>query len=372
MNDVFAVADLFVDLVRRKAPQDVALIVYYGSYAMGSATPQSDLDLYYIPDPGKAGALYRSIVYQGCPFEFWGVSWDFAERIATGKHHWCVAPSIIANAQVLYTRSEADSARFAELQATIARLQQPESRTAMIKLAQETFHNTASPLYRLAIATSKHDVAGAHWVGAQLIDAVLDSLALLNQVFFVKNWASDITQLDQLQTRPDNLRERIETILMDNDLSVAQRTAEALVADTRALILAQTHTIKADAPVADVFDGFYAAIQEYVNKILTACERQNWINASVVSAQMQKDVAFVLAYAVDGIPFSEFNVFGEYRAALDRFGFPDLTPGVEARDGEQLAALAREFRAVFQSFLAQHNVALQSADTLDALKRLIG
>ncbi|MFN8374081.1 MAG: nucleotidyltransferase domain-containing protein [Anaerolineae bacterium] len=372
MPDVFAAAKLFVDLVRREAPDDVALIVYYGSYALGSATPHSDLDLYYIPDAGKGGALYRSIVYQGCPFEFWGVSWDFAERIAAGKHRWCVAPSIIANAKVLYARAPADEERFTALQANIAHLQQPASKGQMLKLAQETFQNSAAPLYRLTLAEAQQDSTGVRWAAAQLVDVLLDCLALVNQTFFSKNWASNIAQLEQLSLRPEGLRERIMTLLTEAQLSHVVGTAQRLAADTRAIILSQTRTLNETASASGVFNGYYPAIREYVNKILSACARDNWANASVVAAQMQKEMAMMLAYAEDGIPYSEFSVFAEYRGAFDRLGFPDLSPAVDGHDLAQLAALTQRFEAAAQAYLQQQGVTLNVAETWDSLKALIG
>ncbi len=371
MPDVFAVADLLVDLVRRQAADDVALIVYYGSHATGTAGPRSDLDLYYIPDDGKGEALYRSIIFQECPFEFWGISWEFAGRIASGRHRWAVAPSIIANAKILHARSPEDEARFATLQATIARLQQPESRPEMIRLAQEVFDSVAAPLYRIMTAAVSQDRASAQWAVVQVIDAVLDCLALMNQTFLVKNWASDLSQIERLAIRPAHLGERIQALLLESNLAKVRDQAERLAAETRTLLLTETRA----CPIPggpDTFVGYYPAIKEYVNKILSACERRDWVNASVVAAQMQRELAVMLASTEDRLSCSDTCLLGEFRAASDRLGFPDLWDAVAARDIDQLAHLTRQFESQVQALLTERGIALNSAETLEDLRALIG
>jgi hypothetical protein len=375
MTDVFKVADLFVDLVRREAPADVALIVYYGSYATGTATATSDLDLFYIPDEGKESAmyerLYRSVIYQDRAFEFWPVSWAFAERIASGQHHWCVAPSIIANARVLYARSEADTQRFAALQAQIAAQQKPENRGAMIKQAHDAFQPATQALYRVQVAADQGDLIGVRWACTQLVDALLDALALLNQTFFAKNWASDMTQLAQLTIQPDDLAARIEALITTADLDAAHRQAARLTADVRAVITAETRTLHEEADLAGMLAGYYAAIQEYANKILTACARGNRVNAHVVAAQMQQEWANMLAYGVGGVPYSSLHVFAEFRAVVDDLGMPDLAPALRADDLDRLAALTRAYMQAAEAFFAQHGIRLNRADTLADLRVII-
>lgn len=65
MIDVFQVADVFLQHAFHKHGRDIGIIAYYGSHALGNASPTSDLDLIYIPDDGKAAALVNCFVLDG-------------------------------------------------------------------------------------------------------------------------------------------------------------------------------------------------------------------------------------------------------------------------------------------------------------------
>jgi hypothetical protein len=370
--DVFGVADLLVDLTRRTRGDSVAIIAYYGSYAIGTASEKSDLDIYYIPDDDKAGDLYRSLVYDGRAFEFWPVSWDFAGRIASGKHRWSVAPSIIANAQVVYARSEADRARFVALHDQIAALQMPEKRLAMVRQALETFKAAAFHLDRMGLALSHEDPLGARWAGIELINVLLDCLALASQTFFPRTWSADLAQLDLLTVQPEGLCESIETIVSGDDLHINFNTAADLVMATRAVLFEQQQSVADPVPAQRMFSGYYAGVYEYVLKVVSACARNDRVAAGAIATQLQAETALMLAQAETGLPVSDFNVCCEYRAVLDEHGFPDMAAAVGSADFDRIAALAWEFDARARAYFDSAGVPLAVAETVDELKALIG
>ena len=144
MSDVFKIAEILISHAVRAHKDEVAIIAYYGSHARGLASPTSDLDIFYIPDEGKAGSLCSQFIIDGLPYDFWPVSWKFAEDIANARSErpWAVAASLIADAKVLYHRSQQDLTRFNALKARIAELTRPESRRIMVERALDEFKNT--------------------------------------------------------------------------------------------------------------------------------------------------------------------------------------------------------------------------------------
>jgi len=142
MPDVFKIAEILVSHAVRAHKDEVAIIAYCGSYAKGTASPTSDLDVYYIPDEGKAKSLSSQFIIDGLPYDFWAVPWKFAEDIANARSRrpWAVAASLIADTKVLYHRSQEDLDRFNALKARIKELTRPESRKIMVERKTHFFN----------------------------------------------------------------------------------------------------------------------------------------------------------------------------------------------------------------------------------------
>ncbi len=367
MIDVFRIANLFVEKIQKDFPNDVALVVYYGSYATGSATATSDLDFYYIPESAQADQLYRSFVFEGRPFEFWGVSWGFAQKIAAGKHHWSVAPSIIANAKVLYTRTEQDLLRFQELQKQIASLKNPQNKPLAMQQAVEEFRTIQSKFGQVTINYQTGYLPGTRWAACQLINSVLDCLALINQVYFVKDWASEPEQIHQLNQRPEGLLDLIQTITTTGDVERLLQAAQQLMEGTRKILVANIPVSPNQQSAAEILSGYYAAIKEYTNKIISACEKGNWIKAGVITAQIQTEWTLTLALLEDKLHHYEQEPYRSYQDAYKRLQFPDLAAQITSKNLPQIAEQAKTFDQMARKYILDRGAQLNEPETFDEL-----
>jgi Nucleotidyltransferase domain len=102
-----AVAEVLAAHVRERCPNDVDLVAYYGSSARGTATAESDLDIFYVPAEGRDPPLAHSLLVGGRLVDFWPLPWPklrgFADGTARG---WAFAPAVVADARPLYARSD--------------------------------------------------------------------------------------------------------------------------------------------------------------------------------------------------------------------------------------------------------------------------
>lgn len=363
MPDVFRVAALLVEHAIARFPGQVAIIAYYGSHAKGTATASSDLDLFYIPDDGQAGALSSQFVYDGLPYDFWPISWAFAEDMANARpgRPWARAASLIADAKVLYARSPADRERFDALQRRVTELMQPDQRGHMLERAREALREAFTHLGHMHIA-------GADRLPAKrFLDAVANSLALANQTYFAKGWESDPSQVERLPRRPDGFGPLAHRVLIAGDLAAADALAEA----TRRVLLDPGDVTPAPAAVADVFRDVYPFVPEFVNKVLTACAGRNALAAAVAALQLQDEIARLMRHAASGSAPNDLHRLDEIGAAYAGAGLPDLAGPALAGDFGELARRARALDERLRAWLTERGAAVNVLESEPALRAFL-
>lgn len=378
MDYVFRIADILVSHAVQVHGDEIALIVYHGSYARGTATSTSDLDLYYVPDDGKAETLSTTFVIGGLPYEFECLSWKVLENIANAKsrNHWAVAASMIADAKVLYCRSDADLERFNALKARIAELTRPESRAYMIERGLEEFKTTLFQLSQMRLAVAHNDMPGLHWAGWQFICCAVNCLALVNQTYFSKGWGANIPQILALRQRPADLEMLMNGILQPQSPDQAapnpvMEQADQLALQVRKTLLAAQASLAEPAEAKAAFVDFYFDVHEYKTKVLSACERGDRLAASAAAFALQQLICVLMNKVDKGFFGTDFNLLGEYLDGYQEAGFPDLT--LFAAQGD-LPALARQVQRLDETakeWFASRSVELNILESEAALYELL-
>jgi len=373
MSDVFRIADVLVSHAVRAHKDEIAIIAYYGSYAKGTASPTSDLDIFYIPDEGKARSLCSQFIIDGLPYDFWPVSWELAENIANARagRPWAVAASLIADAQVLYHRSQGDLDRFNTLKARIAELTRPESRKIMVERALDEFKNTLFQLGQMRFAVADDDVAGMCWVGQKFVNSAVNCLALVNQTYFTKGWGANWSQILKMPQKPDRLEEMIRNIIMPQDMGNMLEEAGRLAKRVRAILLAAQASLSEPVDARDVFKDFYFFVFEYKNKVLSACERKDVLTAGFAAFHLQEEICQLMNKVENGFYGADFNLLGEYTGAYKKAGFPDLLESASQGDLVELARQVRRLDEKAIEWFRSHSIELNILESEEELHRFL-
>jgi len=370
MADVFRIAEILVCHAVEAHEGEIGIIAYCGSYAKGLVSPTSDLDIYYVPDEGKAGSLSSQFIIDGLPYDFWGVPWSLLENIVNGssRRPWAVAASLIADAKVLYHRSQQDLNRFNALKAQIAELTKPESRSIMVGRALDEFKTTLFQLGQMRFAVTEDDVAGMRWAGRKFVDSAVNCLALVNQTYFSKGWHTNMSQVLALSQKPADLEGSIIAILMPQDTEHMLAEADRLAGEVRGILRTAQASVSEPVDAQDVFKDFYHYVSEYKNKVLSACERRDVMAAGSAAFQMQEQICQLLNKIDKGFHGTDFNLLGEYTGGYERAGFPDLLEPATQGDSEALATRVQQLDEKAKEWFKRHSIALNILESEEELR----
>lgn len=373
MPDVFAVAKILVNHALRAHTGEIAIVAYYGSYAKGLATPTSDLDIFYIPDEGKGGSLCTQFVLDGLPYDFWPVSWEMAEGIASASSHrpWAVSASLIADAHVLYSRSPQDLERFQALQARIEALTRPENRRTMIGKGLDAFKEVLFQQGQMRLAAAHDDRAGLLWAGQKFVNGASNCLALVHQTYFSKGWGSNLPQVLALPGIPAGMEQDVRAILFPRDAESMLEAAGRLAQGVRDILLEVQAEGGEPAGVRETFKDFYFFVFEYRNKVLAACEAGDAVKACFAAFQLQEELCQLMNRVERGFYGTNFNLLGEYAGVYDEVGFPDLLEPAAQGDLKELAQRTRQLDARVRAWLEEHGVDLGILGSKEALRRFL-
>jgi hypothetical protein len=373
MTDVFKIADILVSHAVRVHGNDIALIVYHGSYARGTATSTSDLDIYYVPDEGKEESLSTTFVIGDLPYDFECMPWKDLEDIANAKSRnpWVVSASQVADAKVLYCRSDADLEHFNALKTRIAELTRSESRGYMVERGLEEFKTTLFQLGQMRLAVAHNDMPGLHLAGWQFICSAVNCLALVNQTYFSKGWGANMPQILEMRQRPADLETMLNGILQPQSPNQVMEQADQLALQVRKTLLTAQASLAEPSDAKEAFVDFYFDVHEYKTKILSACGRGDRLAASAAAFALQELICALMNKVDKGFFGTDFNLLGEYLDGYQKAGFPDLT--MFAAQGD-LPALVRQVQLLDEKardWFTNNSVELNILESEAALLQLL-
>ncbi len=365
MIDVFKVAEILVDDVKAKY-DNIAIVAYCGSYAQGTATEKSDLDFYFIPDDIKKVEASFQFVLDEIGFDFWLISWQRAERIASFDE---VIVPVIADSIVLYARSEADLARFNALKEKIASMSKPENKAIMLHKAFNCFKSCYVYLYNIQL--TENNLTATRFEAYKIATTVMHTLALLNQTYFSKGWGQNIKQILAFKLKPDGLEKLLNDLMVQRSHGKIRSLCEELVTKTKELLITEQSAPSQSHKYAEVFDGFYEEAKGTFNKIISACERNDYNTAFFVSISIQNEISLILARAEKGVEYNDFNIYSEIGKDYENIKLPDLAGMVEEGKLDSLKNAVIELDEKLKEVLNRREVHLNIFDNLDEFKSFV-
>ena len=240
--------------------------------------------------------------------------------------------TIIADCQLLYIRSDEDLERFMKLRDTISRMQKPENMQRMVEKAESELRDVYVHLYKLSRAGNSASITFCRTEAFGVLTKVLHSLALLNGTFYTRGFGKNKEEVLRLPLKPDHLESLMETVMHSDEHSGIQQACEKLAAGTLELILAQKERICALPSYPDRMKGFFEETKGVLDKIITACERNDCDTAFFSAIHAQDEIARSLFFAETGRWPGGLSMDLTYQDIYRQIGLPDLASILNPRD----------------------------------------
>lgn len=353
--NVFEVSNKIIEHVRLHYAEDIAIIAYYGSYAQGTATSRSDLDFFFIPATMKGYEASIQFIVDEISFDFWPISWERAERMASFNDS---KTTIIADSKLLYVRSDEDEARFLKLRDTISDFQKPENRMKWIEKAELELENVYVHLYKLEKASLSNHTTFYRIEAHAILTNLLQSLALLNQTYFTKGFGKNREQIMSFPLQPANLEKDMSVILHSDRNEDILQACQQLTKETLAIILAEKEKHSGSPSYSDRLKGFYEEFKGGLDKIITACEEKDYDTAFFNTINVQDEVARFLYFAEKGHWPTNLTLHSAYMDAYIRAGLPELIPLLDVNHLSVLQAAVERLSMLLERHLQANGVVI--------------
>jgi predicted nucleotidyltransferase len=366
--NVFHVADALVSHIKANYPDDIAVIAYYGSYAQGTATRRSDLDFFFIPSTNKGYQASIQFIINDISFDFWPISWERAERMASFEDS---KTTIIADSKLLYTRSIEDQERFMKLRDTLSALQAPTNISMFVEQSESELKDVYVHLYKLNRAGASEDLTSCQIEAHGVLTKVLQSLALLNRSYFTKGFGKNNDQIAHFPIKPARLEMYMHTIMNSSKPKDILQACDQLTADTLELIIAQKEKCSDASSYKERMKGFYEEIKGTLDKIITACEMNDYETAFFSAIQAQDEIAYFLYFAEKGFWPGAFMTSSAYHVMYKQAGLPLLVPLLQSDDLSNLQAATERLNSQMESYLIGKGVEINRFQTIHEFEEFL-
>ncbi|MGM1047292.1 MAG: kanamycin nucleotidyltransferase C-terminal domain-containing protein [Bacillota bacterium] len=368
MLNVFEVSDALVNHIRTHFSDDIAIIACYGSYAQGTATKRSDLDFFFIPATPHGYRASIQFIVNDISFDFWPISWERAEKMALMEDS---KTTIIADSRILYVRSDEDHARFMKLREKINDMQDPKNGQHLTERAEALLHDVYVHLYKMRRNEESDSLSLFRIEAYEILTKVLECLALLNQTFYTKGWGKNMDQIMRLPLKPARLEMLIDAIMTAKVASKVRQACEELVSDTLELVLNKKETYTTSPSYPDRMLGYYEEVKGGLDKVVTACEINDYSTAFYGAIGVQDQIAHFLYFAEKGNWPSPLDHTMVYLDLYKELGFPNLINLLNPDDLTPLQTAIENLDNLLESHLKNHEVKVNRFPSLEEFKAFL-
>lgn len=277
-----------VHKVKTEYPNDIALVLIYGSYVNGTANSRSDLDCYFIPKTERGYGLARTFILDGVGYDIFPVTWERVAGIADLQE--TLSP-LVGNVRIVYCNSTEDARRFHALQ---ERLRHNLKDDAFVRKVALDRCQAAGRL--CAMLGRETDLCQIRKIAGSLIMMLADAVAVYHHGYYHFGLKKQFEDLQNCFSA--DIAEGYRKVIEAGQSEEIAKHALKLYKDVCCHLhvpcwlpeSVETGNIAAGSVDASYLAGLYEEICSTFNKIYVCCETGNHILAFLSAVCLQRDL----------------------------------------------------------------------------------
>lgn len=238
---------------------------------------------FYIPATNRANGLARTFIIGGIGYDLFPMSWERVERMADVKEY---NTTCLADAEILWARSDEDRRRFAALQARLrANLENPKY---MLERAGKWF-DTVKEIY--ADTLFEKELCRVRENAGHICDLLSLCVAFANGRYFRHGQTSQLEELSGMEKVPADFARLYEAIIRTPSPDGQMRLCHELIQRTAAFLDArENHAVKASEPDYAELAAWYQELIYTWRRVYHWCDAQDPVNAYIWCCTLQPTV----------------------------------------------------------------------------------
>ena len=343
--NIYNIAELFIEKVRRDYPNDISLVVVMGSFIYNDTHDKSDLDIYFVPKTERGYNLGFTFILDEIGFDMWPISWERLEKIASHDER---ITSIVTEGKVIYYSSVEDLTRLDELK---AKALDTSDKSVFTKKSKEVFSKSYELIYRIQEAKS---LGQLRRYGIQFINTIGYALALLNGTTIKRGRGKLKQEILSNKLVPENFSSLYDTLFFSSDMETIKHDLLELMKNTEELIDIELAKYRNRGSASDVLYGFFEELISSYNKIEHAYDLNNPFTCLFAGCEIQDEIDDILQYA-----------------DLEKPDFPDIAMSYDPEHLQQIAQAAQAHKKQFTDFLQENNVSIRRFENLEEYEKYL-
>ena len=274
--------DWAIKKIESEYRDDVCLLIEHKALKL-----EKDMDAaafsFYIPATNRANGLAKTFIVDGIGYDLFPISWERVERMADVKEY---NTTCLADAVILWAKSDEDKQRFVSLQARLqANLQNPHY---MLERAKKWF-DTAKEIYQDTLFEEK--LYKVRENAGYICDLLAIAVAFVNQRYLAHGQTNQMDELSNMRKIPVNFVKLYQGIITEMSPDVQIRLCHELIKSTKVFLDEQEKPVpKTSTPDFSELASWYQELCYTWRRVYHWCDMNDHINAYIWCCMLQNEV----------------------------------------------------------------------------------